>query len=333
MNVFFRVDSNKSIGLGHLMRCISIANSLRKIKVNCYFIVSNKKTDSIITDFGFKSYKIDTNSNEVSVINKLNKDNQIDFLVIDSKRRSIEKTIKFFKNKLKIILIDYISLQNVFLTILPGPVNKFLTIPKQSIYGLDYVLIQKPIKKNIHKEKNKIFLSTGGSDKFHITSKIVKTFHKTKSDFKMLINIGKFSEDAERIKKIVKNDFRFEIFVDHKNIPDLMSTCEIGIITFGITAYEAAFAKLPIFTIAHSNENNKSAKFNEKFGWLKHLGKHDDVKFGTLPEKISKLMKDKKQYKKMLKSCKIIDGKGSERIANILVKNEKKSTFLLNHDQ
>ncbi len=313
------------------MRCISIANSLRKIKVNCYFITLNKKTDSIIKDFGFKSYKIDNDSNEISVISKLNKNKQINYLVIDSKRRSIEQVIRFFKNKLKIILIDYISLQNVFLTILPGPVNKFLEIPKQSIYGLDYILIQKPTKKNIHKEKNKIFLSTGGSDKFHITKKIVKVFHKTKLDFKILINIGKFSYDGEEIKKIIKNDYRFEVFVDHKNIPDLMCTCEIGIITFGITAYEAAFVKLPIFTIAHSNENNKSAKINEKYGWLKHLGKYDDIKFERLPEVISKLMKDKKQCRKMLKSCKIIDGKGSERIAKILIKNEKKSTFSLNH--
>ena len=37
-NIAFRVDGGVKIGLGHLMRCISLAIALDELNVNVYFI-------------------------------------------------------------------------------------------------------------------------------------------------------------------------------------------------------------------------------------------------------------------------------------------------------
>ena len=41
MNIFFRTDSSLSIGTGHLSRCINLADELKKMNNNIFFISRN----------------------------------------------------------------------------------------------------------------------------------------------------------------------------------------------------------------------------------------------------------------------------------------------------
>ena len=43
---FIRVESNEKIGTGHLMRCLTIANSLRKMGNQVHFISKNMSKES-----------------------------------------------------------------------------------------------------------------------------------------------------------------------------------------------------------------------------------------------------------------------------------------------
>lgn len=43
MRALFRVDSGKSLGIGHVMRCLTIANSLKEKGVDCHFVCRDHK--------------------------------------------------------------------------------------------------------------------------------------------------------------------------------------------------------------------------------------------------------------------------------------------------
>ena len=68
-------------------------------------------------------------------------------------------------------------------------------------------------------------------------------------------------------------DTRFKINKNSDNLLGLMKSSSLGIFAFGVSVYEAAFSRLPIITISHSNENEKAAKLLARYGWLKHIGK------------------------------------------------------------
>ena len=46
-NLFIRVDSGLDVGLGHVMRCFAIAEIIKKMNFNVYFI-SRKNKGNII---------------------------------------------------------------------------------------------------------------------------------------------------------------------------------------------------------------------------------------------------------------------------------------------
>ncbi len=328
MNVIFRVDSSRQIGLGHLMRCISIADSLNIKNVNCIFIFSNKNSINFLKNKKYKIIIIKNNRNEISVIKKINLKTKIDFLIIDSKRKSIENLVSKLSSDIKIVLIDKMIEQEVFLTILPGMKEQFVKAKKNSMIGSDYVLIPHTNNKKLKNTKeSNILVLMGGGDKFDITQKILKSFKKSNNKFKMTICIGKFYKNKNKIKKLILNDKRFTIYENPNNMIELMRKSSIGIFAFGISVYEAAFSRLPLLTIAHSNENNISAKKIEKYGWFRHIGKYNEINYSELPTLSDSMMSNKIILKKMKNSGEIIDGLGAKRIANALIKNKNKKQF------
>ena len=45
MNIAFRVESSATIGSGHLVRCINLANKFLSKGHNCYFIINSKSKE------------------------------------------------------------------------------------------------------------------------------------------------------------------------------------------------------------------------------------------------------------------------------------------------
>ena len=318
MNIAFRVDGNKRLGLGHVKRCMVLAKKIQKKNINCFFITQFEETINLLQDNKFQSFLI-KQKNEFNEINKILKNNQCTKLVIDSKRKSI---LKILKNKnLKIILIDNLNYsKKVKLVVISSVKNAKKIYPKNCIVGKQFVLhgIEKT-HKPISTKSNQILVSMGGSDKYNITEKIIKAFSKNSQDFQIKIVVGKFFDENQKIIKIINNDKRLQIVKNPSSLVSLMQQSSIGITTFGVTTYEAAICKLPLITIAHSNENDHSAKLVEELGWIKHFGKYDDIDYKDLVQNTIKLMRNKKELSKMKKSCLQIDGLGPSRVAKQII--------------
>ena len=60
-----RVDANKEIATGHVMRCIAIADKLVKSKCDVVFIVADHSADELITTRGYKLICLETKWNDM----------------------------------------------------------------------------------------------------------------------------------------------------------------------------------------------------------------------------------------------------------------------------
>ena len=105
MRVVFRVDSSKDIGSGHLVRCLSIAESLIKKGVETLFIcrMQNGNFNYLIKKKNIPLKIIKSNYENKKGIGPNN--------LIESEFKDANETIRLIKNqKLDLIIIDHYSL-------------------------------------------------------------------------------------------------------------------------------------------------------------------------------------------------------------------------------
>jgi len=306
------VNSGKRYGLGNVNRCLSIAKVLSKNGHNPIFFISSKSTELLIKDYGYKSILLNQLKNKTPIF-ALIKKLKIKILIIDSKNKEIIN-FKFLKNKVKIVLIDnQNSTQYADLVVLPGVKEQFLNPPANCLIGSKYIILNPNFKKiKTSKLKNTIFISMGGSDKYDITSRIIKPLKKTKLDFTAFIILGKFYSNSKKIHHILQNDKRFILVDNPQNLHEIIAKCQFGIISFGITVYEAAALNIPTLVISHSFENHFSAKRINQYGWFEYLGKYDNINYSKVSEKIISKLTQKQKLK--IKKSKLFDLKGPNRI-------------------
>ena len=320
-HVAFRVDGGTMLGLGHLNRCLSIADQLSHKGIRSIFIISDSSIHKNIRSHGYEIFKINK-SREALMIKKILKIKNCKILVVDSKRKSVENVLRYLKINVKTVIVDNPKLSKYAdLIILPGVKEQFGYYPKNSLVGENYVILgpKFPLKKKF-KKNGCILTSAGGSDKKNITYRIVFSFSKLKSNFKMLVILGTFYKYEKKIRELIGNDKRFRILKNPGNLPELMAKCSIGIITFGVMTYEAAATGLPVFVISHSRENDLSARKIQHYGWFKYLGKFNLVDYSKAAKNISSDLKNPVLLREMSKKGKIIDGKGAQRISAEIMK-------------
>jgi UDP-2,4-diacetamido-2,4,6-trideoxy-beta-L-altropyranose hydrolase len=319
MKVLFRTDGNKKLGLGHITRSLSLANELKKRKIQSVFLLKDNQSNELIKKHGFSIVNLKKNENENKIINNMITFENFKAVIFDSKRKSLEKLVKELRKKTKIVLIDNNSIE-ADLIILPGVKEQFKKITNNCLVGLEYTLLNPKINNNNKIRKTrKILLSCGGTDQKDITKKVVLAFLKSELKFSMTVCLGKFYKNKEMLKQIIKNDKRFTIIIDSNNFPKLMKESTLGIFTFGVSVFEAAVCKLPSLIISHSYENDESAKIIEKYGWSKYLGKYDQINYNDFPTNALKILENNKILEKMIKKCSQIDGNGANRISEKII--------------
>ena len=316
-DIAFKVDGGKRLGMGHINRCLTVAQELNKKKIRSIFLISNDLTREYIENRNFDVKIINSDKNYLKNIIYLIKNEKIRGLIIDSKKKKLEKEIDKISKETKIFFIDNtIDSNKVKLVVLPGLEEQFKKRPSKSIVGQKYILLNpdfKYYKKN--KINNKILISMGSTDKKNIIKKLILGLKKLEENFNITIVLGKFYSNERDIQKIIDNDNRFEIRKDPKEFLKMLSSCRLAVIEFGITIYEAAALHTPTVVISHSEENDGSAKRIEKYGFFKYIGKYDKINYNKISKSILEISKDSSSLKDMGEKSSIIDNKGGKRVA------------------
>ena len=85
--LFIRTDANQNIGMGHIMRCITIAKALKSMQ--CIFLVSDLKASCIVEANGFELLCLNTDYKSMDIkesdtINSLGYQYGINNILVDS---------------------------------------------------------------------------------------------------------------------------------------------------------------------------------------------------------------------------------------------------------
>lgn len=328
MNVAFKVDVSKEIGIGHLMRCLALSEELKKRGCKCYILskiddnIAKKKTREFQVEF----HKIKTLDDLI----KFSKDQDIDWIITDCYNLDTDYIKKLKNEKFKVLSIDDNALihyhsdivvnQNIGANKLDYSSEKYTRF----LLGPEYAIMRDELLKRKEKKERenveKILVTLGGTDKDNLTLKVLKALETVDKNIEILAVVGPFNPHYSNLQEFIKkSDSNIKLIQSPGNMTDIHLESDIAISAGGTSCYELAYFGIPnlIVTIADNQLNIARELDNQEISI--YLGKKEDVKAELVLDKVNELINNHPVRKSMNQNGKkLIDGRGKKRIVDVM---------------
>ncbi|MGN6351932.1 MAG: hypothetical protein ACTHLB_01005 [Parafilimonas sp.] len=331
----FRFDAGAQHGLGHFSRSIAVAKQLLSKRPDARIIILSAATAYMQREknkLPFEVILVDE-INETIVLNYV-KNIRPGVLFFDKLEELNKDTITALKDYTKLILfhnysrydtwadVIIITAEHIDINDLP-----FQHVPYKGpakIYaGPDYVVMNEailPLRSlfKIRDKANTVAITTGGSDPKGVMISLLE-----KIDFKKFndINFTFFAGDDFLHKE------RLNAYTNITNVAFLpfniksIAACDAAISTFGVTTYELLYMGMPVISVGHAAANVKGSKYlAANYNCILDIGYIDDVEENELNRVINLLIQDADARARLHHAGKkLIDGKGAERVCDIIM--------------
>ncbi|MBU5314782.1 UDP-2,4-diacetamido-2,4,6-trideoxy-beta-L-altropyranose hydrolase [Clostridium bornimense] len=255
--IYIRADGGSSIGMGHIMRTMILANELKKKYKITYVCLDDKNNIHGIEFIKNRGFKVKVISKEEDIFTI------IDSIIIVDKYNLNTEYYKTLETQNKVILFDdnctldfyygnIVLNQNAYAKELKYKCNSGTKL----LLGNDYTLLREEFRMKtpieVNSDVKNIMITLGGSDDRNLTEIIIKQL--IDEEFTIHIIIGQAFRHEQSLKKYESNKV-----VIHKNsiISDVMKKSDILICGCGSTIYEGLKLGLPIIgiTLAENQVN------------------------------------------------------------------------------
>ena len=292
--LLIRADANNKIGLGHVMRCLTIAEAAEKAGIKTVFLMADDGAEELLkgrgqayhilhTDFADMEgelpalYKVIENCTKTeyratSIQEAESGDRSKIVFLLDS-YQTTEKYVRELKTRLNKnhiqlalmedygnspyhadILINY----NIYGTDFSYEKNAPKTLLGCRYMPLRQAFVQQ--KYEVREQVKNLLITTGGSDTYRIGAQLAKQLADKQfadnSKLSLHIVCGKFSQSREELLQLANQKENITIHTDVKEMWTLMSGCDAAISAAGTTLYELCAIGIP--TICFSFAENQT---------------------------------------------------------------------------
>lgn len=354
MKIFFRVDASISIGSGHVMRCLALADCLKKQGNVCVFICREFVGNLIdlikirgFLVFSFSNIKCDSPEVLSSVdgedmkklFSEISRYDLPDWLVVDQYELDCvweEGVTPFFKKILVIddlanryhhcdvlvdqnlgrVASDYAELTPASSSVFAGP--KFSMLRSEFNEWREFSLNRRLKSSDL----SSIFISLGGVDVNDVTGLILKALKDLCSFLPSHLNItvvmGKHAPHVDSVREIAGTmPWNTCVEVGVSNMAQLMSYSDIAIGAGGGSAWERCCLGLPSLVVILADNQIDGANALNRNNISESIGFYNDISM-RLPAAIKRLCNQNVRSGIALRSSELVDGLGCNRITDVM---------------
>ncbi len=357
MHFCFRVDASREMGTGHLMRCLTLAESLLKqdnarvtflcrhmpeefqdrfqtLRMDCA-LLKQKSSDEVSSASDPYWQWLGVTPKEdakesATVMSKLT--HPIDWLIVDHYALDAEweRLVKPFCKQIMAIddlgrshncelLLD----QNV-----PGegesPYSNQVPEGCLSLLGPAYALLRPQFLEARQKLSardgtfQRILIFFGGTDSHNNTLKATKAVKSLDLDIDLDIVTGVFYPYLEELQTLCAGDDSITIH-QSPDMAQLMLKADLSLGSPGATTWERMALGLPSIVVVSADNQLKVAKEAHRLGALLNLGDDKKMDESCWKQAVDELQKHPERLRQMSeKAMKLVDGQGTRRVADIL---------------
>ena len=337
MFVLFRTEAGKKIGFGHLIRSLSVAKKIREfdpgIKI-VFLIPENDAAHRKLSESNFE-HCLANDKNEEGIITACVNMFHPDVIFIDKLFNYTPDFIKTLTQNTKVVMLHNYCEGAYFCDsyIFPGAHTdpaliedeRWQTSYTKVFLGFDYVIISEEILKGKRISGNsghtrKVVITMGGSDPMGLMLILIQWLNEENlENVELWALIGEAASYKERLNEMSDNLSPHIHVLDYH--PDVYCNADFAISSFGQSTYELLFLGIPVLSIGHIRQNALGSHIlSKKTDLLTDLGCISDLSketFLTAWRKALNIIKTNSDIRPL------IDGRGAERIADIIIKTGK----------
>lgn len=331
--ILFRTEASSNIGMGHLIRSLSLAQMLKEnFEISFLLNQHSENIERIIASEGFDSKCITHDENEAKEELEYQ---EADIVVLDGYNfnETLQKSIKG-KGK-SLVYIDDIHKQHFWADAIINvsdsvtqqdysaeSYTRFLLGSKYALLRPEFIEWRRTLAKEI-KTVSQVMISMGGADSGNISLKILRAIENIPSIKKTHIIIGALNLHEQELMTYAQKQINKNEIIIHKNISAqkmgiLMNECELVICPASGTCLEAAAVGTGIIS-GYTAENQLgilNGLINKKC--VSNIGNFNLISEAEITLHIESYIKNAQEINAMIKNQKrLIDGLSPQRLRRV----------------
>ena len=354
--VFFRVDSSKYIGTGHVYRCLALAHQLRMrhgMNVEFMTVAWDGNIASLIEKRGFKVHRLKAWTKDISSFDPSLYNWREDALQCENVLRALnsrpmwmvvdayfldhhwEEAMRPHVDEI-LVIDDLANRRHECSCILdqnypedPAPYRGLVPDGAFILKGPRYALLSKGFEKesledgDLHKKKEPkcVLIFMGGTDPKRATIKILRGlkdyFRKTGELFYVLA--PRSNPDFDAIQRFCE-DLDTVIHVDYvEDMPSFLKKMDLVLGAGGVSTYERMALGIPQVLLSVAENQYSHTRALARDGFIVFLGDVDTVKHQSIKGALDLLLSNQPFMDFMARRSRaLVDGLGARRVSDLM---------------
>jgi spore coat polysaccharide biosynthesis predicted glycosyltransferase SpsG len=343
-SIFFRVDGGRSVGMGHVVRCLFLARALRDLHGYLISFLMNRDAIGIarvresgwpIVQLGVASFAGQEHDDVLgapppddgSIVDA----RFADALIIDLPGGVSAKAVRALREKFPrtlTVLIDTNCSGCVEADLVVGPMESPSTSPGVKMRGVRFegaryaildpafAQVQRP-ELTAHRLP-RVLVTMGGSDPYGLTLQALRALDAMPEEFETTVALGPAFLHEPELREWLRGARRKYEIRRENSLLGLVGA-DLAIFSFATTAYELAAAGLPAVALAISRNHSKDAEVFSRNGSIVNLGWFSEVSAEQIQSAVRQLLNDPARRLTMTqRGRELVDGEGAERVAELI---------------
>ena len=341
LTVAIRANGGEVIGLGHIRRCLTLAEALARQGATVHFITNdNQAALDTVRTIGFDATPVNLEKDFEQTRDAVGR-LQANVLVVDSYDIDADYLTRIRDPRNILVAIDDNADRPLPVDVV---INGAAYAPDLSydalantvlLLGADYVILRKefaspPVRK-IEGPARKVLVTIGGSDPTALTPRLIDWLLGENTEIQLDVVVGPFFEVIKPIAEAAaQTPDQVRVHYNPSDMRSLMLEADLAITGGGQTTYELAATGTPALAILTAQNQLQNLQALDRLGTLIFAGSLDDA---DLIERLSNgfatLVNDTERRSRMSRRGReLVDGQGAERLAQALAEQAAKAASL-----
>lgn len=332
-----RVNANEKIAMGHLMRCMAVAQQLVKTGQAVLFILSEPYAEQLVLQNGFACTCLgrvyEQRELEIPELAELVRRQEISCLLLDA----YDLSFRYMQQAGRLCKTVYIDDLEHFAYPADLLVNYTCNTAmarerlqkdpsKKYLLGMRYAPLREEFSGEgipIREQARQVLITTGGTDAYDMTAGILEALSGYPYLKKHAVS-GKFSQNTAVLREMAGRDGSIQVYHDIPDICRVMKACDLAVSAGGGTLAELCACGVPTVCFAVADNQLPGIRTYAEAGIMMYAGDVRQDREGVIKkaaEYVELLAGDNMKRKDMgSKGKQFVDGKGAWRIAQEIAK-------------